>query len=90
MLHLNVLPLPPIEQSTVSGAPCHLLWKPQTPVQSLRPGAICIFWKAFFVFAILQSVDALDQKNVYYELKQRDRYASTTITYYIIEKLFGI
>ncbi len=51
---------------------------------------ICIFWKAFFVFAILQSVDALDQKNVYYELKQRDRYASTTITYYIIEKLFGI
>ena len=39
---------------------------------------ICIFWKAFFVFAILQSVDALDQKNVYYELKQRDRYASTT------------
>ena len=51
---------------------------------------ICIFRTAFFVFAILQSVDALDQKNVYYEIKPRDRYASTTITYYIIEKLFGI
>ena len=49
-----------------------------------------IFWTAFFVFAILQSVVPLDQKNVYYEIKPRDRYASTTITYYIIEKLFGI
>ena len=43
LLHVNVLP--PIvrilsEQSIVSGAPYHLLWKPQTPVQSLRLWAL--------------------------------------------------
>ena len=49
---------------------------------------IYTFWTEFFIFAILQSVDDNDQRNVFHKLKPRDQYASPNVTFGTIEKLY--